>query len=116
MADSGLTRLSGELLLAAGARRLLVVVDQFEEVLTQATTTARIRFARLLHPVVGGPVQVVATLRPEFLDQFLSNPELEGVATRLYPLRPLRYETLRVVIEGPCRLPGSGWSRSWLPG
>jgi hypothetical protein len=57
---------------------------------------------------VVGPVQVVATLRPEIQDQLLSDAELEGVATRLYPLRPLRRETLRVVIEGPCRLAGIG--------
>jgi hypothetical protein len=33
--DGGLTALADELLLAARARRLLVVVDQFEELLTQ---------------------------------------------------------------------------------
>ncbi|MGH3792938.1 MAG: hypothetical protein ACRDQ9_19505, partial [Pseudonocardiaceae bacterium] len=33
--DNGLTRLADELLLAARARRLLVVVDQFKELLTQ---------------------------------------------------------------------------------
>jgi hypothetical protein len=104
--DGGLAGLAGEVLLAAGARRLLVVVDQFEEVLTQATAAARARFAQVLHPVVGGPVQVVATLRPEFLDQLLSDAELEGLATRLYPLRPLRREALRMVIEGPCQLAG----------
>jgi WD40 repeat protein len=106
--DGGLRRLADELLLAAGARRLLVVVDQFEEVLTQASTEVRARFARLLRPVLGGPVQVVATLRPEFLDQLLSDPALEGVPTRLYPLRPLSRDALRVVIEGPCRLAGIG--------
>jgi hypothetical protein len=64
---AGLTELVDELLLAApgGRRRLLVVMDQFEELLTQATPAARARFAQLLHPALGGSVQVVATLRPE---------------------------------------------------
>jgi energy-coupling factor transporter ATP-binding protein EcfA2 len=106
--DGGLKTLADELLLAARARRLLVVVDQFEEVLTQATTAARAHFAGLLHPVVGGPVQLVATLRPEFLDQLLSDTDLAGVPTHLYPVRPLRRDALRTVIEGPCRLAGIG--------
>jgi len=69
LGDSGLTSLADELLLAARARRLLVVVDQFEELLTQTPPKQRAQFARLLHPALSAPVQVVATLRPEFLDQ-----------------------------------------------
>ena len=104
LADGGLTGLADELLLAARARRLLVVVDQFEEVLTQAPATARSRFARLVHPAIGGPVQVVATLRPEFLEQLLSDPDLAMLPTRTHALRPLRREALRTVIEGPAEL------------
>ncbi|MGH3773598.1 MAG: toll/interleukin-1 receptor domain-containing protein, partial [Pseudonocardiaceae bacterium] len=106
--DGGLTALADELLVAARARRLLVVVDQFEEVLTQVTAAARARFSRLLGPALGGPVQVVATLRPEFLDQLLSDADLAVVPTRLYPLRPLRRDALRAVIESPARLAGLG--------
>ena len=62
--DDGLTGLADELLLAARARRLLVVVDQFEELLTQTPPGHRAHFAQLLRPALGGPVQVVATLRP----------------------------------------------------
>lgn len=43
----GLTGLVDELLLVARVRRLLVVVDQFEELLTQATPAARDRFTML---------------------------------------------------------------------
>ncbi|MGH3866548.1 MAG: TIR domain-containing protein [Pseudonocardiaceae bacterium] len=102
----GLTGLVDELLLVARARRLLVVVDQFEEVLTQATSAARARFARLLHPALGGSVQVVATLRPEFLDQLLVDADLAVLPARPYSLRPLRREALRTVIQGPVRLAG----------
>ena len=55
-------------------RHLLLVVDQFEELLTQAAPAERARFAELLAPALAGPVQVVATLRPEFLDQLLARP------------------------------------------
>jgi len=104
-----LTGLADELLLATPdvqKRRLLVVVDQFEELLTQTNPEERARFARLLRPALTGPVQLVATLRPEFLDQLLLNPELAGLPTSTYTLRPLRREGLRTVIEKPAKLAG----------
>jgi hypothetical protein len=108
--EAGLTEVADELLLAApgGRRRLLVVVDQFEELLTQAAPAARARFAGLLGPALSGPVQVVATLRPEFLTQLLVDPELASLPTRTVTLRPLRSEALRAVIEGPAGVAGIG--------
>ena len=82
------------------------MVDQFEELLTQAAPAERARFAGLLGPALAGPVQVVGTLRPEFLDQLLADPDLAGLPTRVHALRPLRREALRAVIEGPARLAG----------
>ncbi|MGQ0774633.1 MAG: nSTAND1 domain-containing NTPase [Pseudonocardiales bacterium] len=108
----GLTALADELLLAdpdGPQRRLLVVVDQFEELLTQSPPSQRARFAELLCPASTGPkcpTRVVATLRPEFVDQVLADPELAVLPTRFYPLRPLGREALRLVIEGPARLVG----------
>ncbi|MGB6163687.1 MAG: toll/interleukin-1 receptor domain-containing protein [Pseudonocardiaceae bacterium] len=58
LADNGLTGLADELLQAAGAHRMLVVVDQFEELLTQASPGQRAQFAQLLGAALGGPVQV----------------------------------------------------------
>ena len=52
-------------------------------------------------------MQVVATLRPEFLDQLLASPELAALPTRTQTLRPLRPEALRAVIEGPADGPAS---------
>jgi WD40 repeat protein len=109
--DAGrLGELADELLLAAPGpgqrRRLLVVVDQFEELLTQATPVARAGFAELLRPALDNPIQVVATLRPEFLAQLLASPELAGLPTRVSTLRPLRREALATVIKGPARLAG----------
>ncbi|MGH3838831.1 MAG: toll/interleukin-1 receptor domain-containing protein, partial [Pseudonocardiaceae bacterium] len=104
--DGGLTGLADELLSAARARRLLVVVDQLEELLTQTPRGQRARFAQLLQPALGGPIQVVATLRPEFLDQLLADADLAVLPTRPYPLRPLHREALRAVIQGPAQLAG----------
>ncbi|MGH3825636.1 MAG: TIR domain-containing protein, partial [Pseudonocardiaceae bacterium] len=107
----GLTGLVDELLLADPAgpqQRLLIVVDQFEELLTQTAPADRARFAELLRPALTGPVRVVATLRPEFLGQLLVAPELKALPTRIYPLRPLRREALRAVIEKPATLAGLG--------
>ncbi|MGH3815400.1 MAG: TIR domain-containing protein, partial [Pseudonocardiaceae bacterium] len=109
LGQRGLTGLADELLLAAPAgpqRHLLIVVDQFEELLTQTTPTERARFTELLRPALTGPVRVVATLRPEFLDQLLIDPELAALPTRTYTLRPLRREALRAVIERPAQLAG----------
>ncbi|MGH3915236.1 MAG: TIR domain-containing protein [Pseudonocardiaceae bacterium] len=109
--DGGLAELADELLLAAPAgsrRRLLIVVDQFEEVLTQTAPRERARFAELLRPALTGPVQVVATLRPEFLERVLLDPQLAALPTHTYTLRPLPRAALRSVIEGPARLAGIG--------
>ncbi len=102
----GLRGLVDELLVAVRARRLLVVVDQFEELLTQTPPGQRARFARLLRSALSGPVQVVATLRPEFFDQLLVDADLAVLPTHIYPLRPLRRDALPAVIQGPCRLAG----------
>ncbi|MGH3913011.1 MAG: AAA family ATPase, partial [Pseudonocardiaceae bacterium] len=105
----GLTALADELLLAdpdGPRRRLLLVVDQFEELLTQTLSGQRARFAELLGPALSGPVQVVCTLRLEFLDQLLLDPALAAVPTHTHTLRPLRREALRAVIEEPARLAG----------
>jgi conflict system STAND superfamily ATPase/TIR domain-containing protein len=104
--DHGLTGLADELLLAARASRLLIVVDQFEELLTQTPPEQRARFTQLLSPALGGPVQVVATLRPEFLNQLLVDSDLAVLPTCTHTLRPLRRDALRAVIEGPARLTG----------
>ncbi|MGH3792470.1 MAG: ATP-binding protein [Pseudonocardiaceae bacterium] len=105
----GLMVLADELLVAdppGPQRRLLVVIDQFEELLTQTAPSERARFAKLLRSALAGPVQVVATLRPEFLSQLLTSTELAGLPTQIYTLRPLHREALRLVIDGPARLAG----------
>ena len=49
--------------------KLLIVIDQFEELLTQTERRLTVpSFVEALARAVGGPIQVLATLRPEFLD------------------------------------------------
>jgi hypothetical protein len=107
----GLTGLADDLLLprrGRSRRHLLVLVDQFEEMLTQTGGEERAQFAELLRDALDGPVHVLATLRPEFLDPMLASPELSVLPARTYALRPLRPESLRTVIEGPADRAGIG--------
>jgi hypothetical protein len=62
LVEWGLGTLADELLANPGGsgRHLLIVVDQFEELLTQTCSDKRTRFAELLSPALSGSVQVVA--------------------------------------------------------
>ncbi|MEQ4724021.1 hypothetical protein [Nonomuraea sp. B19D2] len=103
-----LAELAEELLAAVpggNARRLLMVVDQFEEIVTLADEAERARLANAI--ASGGDlIRVVGTLRPEFLTQLLADPALAAVPARPFALRPMRSEALAHVIEGPARLAG----------
>lgn len=106
----GTTELVDGLLSAAPPprrRHLLLVVDQFEELLTQSPAPQRLLFANVLRSMLtNGSVQLVATLRPEYLGGLLRSPELTGLETRTTTLRPLRPGALRLVIEGPAQRAG----------
>ena len=49
---------------------------------------------------------MLATLRPEFLDQVVTNPHLAKLAPRVFLVHPLGTTTLRPVIEGPAKVAG----------
>ncbi|MHC1560795.1 nSTAND1 domain-containing NTPase [Actinomycetospora sp. C-140] len=107
--DGHLADAVDELLLAVpGPRRsrLLLVVDQFEELVTQADDAARADFLRAIVPTLGRPLQVVAALRPEFLDQVLSSTEIADLPKHLHTIAPLRREALVAVVERPAQLAG----------
>ena len=105
----GLKALATDLLVAAGADsqcKLLIVIDQFEELLTQTERDERAEFVATLEPALGGPVQVLATLRPEFLDPLTKDPDLSQLARRIHEIRPLDSDALRSVIEEPAKVAG----------
>ena len=94
-------------LLAAGTatqRWLLVSIDQAEELFTRTTPDARQRFAELLGDAVAGPVQVVAVMRSEFLDDLRTLPALAGRRIEASVLAPLDRVMLRDVIEQPAKI------------
>ncbi|MCA1820695.1 MAG: TIR domain-containing protein [Pseudonocardia sp.] len=103
----GLRRVADDFLAAGPAthqRRVLVTVDQAEELFTRTTPVARQRFAQLLREAVAGPVRVVAAMRSEFLDDLRDLPTLAGVPIEAYVLAPLDREMLRDVIEQPAKV------------
>jgi WD40 repeat protein len=104
----GLRRIADDLLAAgpgAHRRRLLIAVDQAEELFTRTPSGARQRFVQLVHEGVTGPVQVLAAMRSEFLaDRPLLYPALAGVRMEAYLLDPLNREVLCDVIEQPAKV------------
>jgi type II secretory pathway predicted ATPase ExeA len=102
----GLRRVADDLLAAGPGtqRRLLVPIDQAEELFTRTTPTALQGFAQLLHNAATGPVSVVTAVRSEFLDDLRDLPALAGVPIEVYLLAPLDREMLRDVIEQPARV------------
>jgi energy-coupling factor transporter ATP-binding protein EcfA2 len=102
----GLRRMTDDLLAAGPTthQRLLVPIDQAEELFTRTSPDARRRFAHLLGEAIVGPVQVVAVMRSEFLDDFRDLPALAAVPIDAYVLALLDREMLREVIEGPAKV------------
>jgi hypothetical protein len=97
--------------LAAGAagRRLLVFVDQLEELLTLSEPEEARRFAAALAALgVRTPsVRVVATCRSDFLSRVAMLPGLaDEMARGLYFLPPLTGERIREVIVRPAAAKG----------
>ncbi|GIM93712.1 nSTAND1 domain-containing NTPase [Paractinoplanes toevensis] len=105
----GLAELAGKLLAAVPGSpvpQLLLVFDQFEEVLTRTPPAARKHLAELLRVAAEGPVRVVATARPEFLAPILESADLADLPPRIVPLRPLRRDALAAVVTKPAELAG----------
>ncbi len=103
----GLRRVTDDLLAASPGthpRRLLVSIDQAEELFTRTTPGGLPRFAQLLRDAMTGPVHVVAAMRSEFLDDLRDLPALAGVPIEAHVLAPLDREILRDVIEGPAKV------------
>ena len=102
----GLRRVADDLLAAGPVphQRLLVLIDQAEELFSWTTPDARQRFAQLLGAAVAGSVRVVVVMRSEFLNELRELSALVGVSIEAYVLAPLDREMLRDVIEGPAKV------------
>ena len=94
-------------------RRLVVLVNQFEEVFTQCPAerepTRRAFIDTLLHAatVVGGPALVLLTMRADFLGKCASYPALAAALSDGQELvGPMKEDELRLAIERPAYLVG----------
>lgn len=93
---------------AGGPRRVLLVVDQFEEILNLTDRELRRRFFAAVGLGPTSPVRVVATLRSEYLADLMADPDAAGWGGRTFALYPLRRELLSQVITEPARVAGIG--------
>lgn len=103
----GLTQATGR----AAAARLVLVVDQLEEIFTLPEVTAEQRraFALALEGMArSGLVWVVATLRSDFYHRLAEVPELSDLAAgrRQYHLMPPRPAELEQLIRRPAEAAG----------
>jgi len=100
----GLTGLVTDLLAAASARWMLLVIDQAEELLTHTGEEDRRRFAGLVWEATGGRVRALATIRSDYLDLLLLLAADTGLPVReVFPVAPLRRDLLPLVVTGPAR-------------
>ena len=94
-----------EWLAAHPERRLLLVIDQFEELITQCRDEAeRVRFQQILADALQAhreQLRIVLTLRSDFEPQFADSPLASEWQPGRYIVPPLNQAELRAVIEGP---------------
>ncbi|MDZ4762920.1 MAG: TIR domain-containing protein [Chloroflexota bacterium] len=90
--------------------RLVLIVDQFEEVFTQSNEDERQQLIDLLVAAAAetnASVTVILTLRADFFDRVLSHPILSTMISRHnYLLRPMTTAELRESVEKPAALAG----------
>jgi hypothetical protein len=93
-------------------RRLLIVLDQFEDVVADAERhqSTGPEFAQLLQALIACRVRIVATLLSESVPLLQESTWLSGVPLKLFPLRPIGTDTLREIIVDPARRGGIGIS------
>jgi hypothetical protein len=90
--------------------KVVLLIDQFEELFTQTSTEEERRhFIDLLLTAVTqprGPVIVILTLRADFYDRLTNYPELALLIKEHHELvLPMGIQDLRAVIEHPAALP-----------
>ncbi len=87
-------------------KRLILAVDQFEELFTQSRSEEEKRrfIAMVLYAVekVGGPVTVIVTMRSDFIGKCAYYPDLNVYMTDyLEQIEPMSADELRTAVEKP---------------
>ena len=92
-----------------GSRRILLFVDQFEEIVTQTTATERQRFLKLIHEALADDksrLVTIVTLRSEFATQVLKESNLSELVQETFMLGSIERGRLPEIIEGPGKRAG----------
>jgi hypothetical protein len=110
-ADNLLVELALDLRLRSGRSevRILLVVDQFEELLGHPEDHPASRFLAFLRAATeqpGSPLLVLGTLRSDFLGAFQKSPGLLDLRFETLSLGPMSPEDIAEVIEKPARVAG----------
>jgi hypothetical protein len=106
MAEDGLSEIVEDLLLTRrpAASRVLLAVDQAEELLRGESRSRSTAFLTAVRRALTGSLLVVMTMRSEFLDELMLAPGLAGTRCDTYAMGPLDQQGLHDVIEKPARL------------
>ncbi|MFF2546050.1 trypsin-like peptidase domain-containing protein [Kitasatospora sp. NPDC058063] len=98
----GMADLVPRLLELHGANQLLLVLDQFEELLVRGRSAVDELAAVLFTDTLPNTVRVLTTLRADFLEAALAHPLLGPVIGRqVYALGPMSREQLHQVVTAP---------------
>ncbi|MFR9728327.1 trypsin-like peptidase domain-containing protein [Saccharopolyspora sp. MS10] len=102
LAGQGLSGVAARVLEVQRRERLLIVVDQFEELLTRSPDEIDELVRVLFDARAPDEVRVLCTLRSDLVTLVLAHPRLRPVASaRVRELEPVRPERLREVISRP---------------
>ena len=99
------------LAMQSGAR-VLLLIDQFEELLTQPDEDTPHHqechdFLEMIRQTIeadGSPITVLATMRSDFLGSFQRHPVLGAIDFESLSVGPVTSESMRKIIEAPARL------------
>lgn len=99
----GLADVLPPLLRRQGSRRLLVVIDQFEELLAHEAEAVEELAGILFDEALPNMVRVLTTLRADFLGTVLAHPRIGHAfdGRRVYALGPMHTDQLREVVTLP---------------
>ena len=88
--------------------RVLLVVDQFEELLGEGAATDQsneiLQLLRQSVEIPDSPIMVLGTMRSDFLGLLQHHPALRGMDYESHSLGPMTTEGMRRVIEEPAQL------------
>ena len=114
MAEQGLGEIVLRVLEPRRADRLLVVVDQFEELLNVAPPLVDDLARVLFDDGTPASVRVLCTLRADFLEPMLAHPRLGPVVSkRVVALEPMRPQQLHEIITKPVKaIPGMDYEHN----